>query len=102
METIRRFDSCPRFSVFLTESDSMFLTITCKYEAESKSEIIETFGSQYELTRAHLTQLKNSGAFGPPSKVEMRHLVIGSTIRIPNETENVHEIVEEPVPNIEE
>jgi hypothetical protein len=62
----------------------MFVTITVKAEAESKGELIDTFGQQVNVLRKHFNELQKEGIFGPPDQCEVRYLVIGGQWREPN------------------
>lgn len=61
----------------------MFTTVTVKMEAESKGELVDSFGTQVQTCREHFDSLKKEGVFGPPETVEMRYLVIGASVREP-------------------
>ena len=55
----------------------MFVTVTIKAEAESKGELIDTFGAQVRTLRQHMDALREEGLFGPPEQTELRYLVVG-------------------------
>jgi len=66
----------------------VFITVTIKMEADSRQELIDTFGSHVRQCQAHFEQLREEGAFGLPDKVEMRYLIIGGKWRAPKEQAN--------------
>lgn len=55
----------------------MYCTVTIKMQAQSKGELIDTFGQQVAIARDHFEGLKREGVFGKPENVELRYLVIG-------------------------
>lgn len=63
----------------------MFITVTIKAEAESKGELIDTFGAQVRNLRKHCEALRKEGIFGPEDQCEVRYLIVGGKWREPVE-----------------
>ena len=59
----------------------MYITLTIKAEATSKNELLNTFASKFEQTRAQFTEFKKRGIFGPPANVDLRFMAIGGGFR---------------------
>jgi hypothetical protein len=55
----------------------MQVTITVKLQAQSKGELIDTFGDSVRKYCKHFDVLKKQGTFGMPDDVELRYLVVG-------------------------
>lgn len=71
----------------------MILTITIRMEAESKGELIDTFGSSVGQVKDHFSALREGNVFGPPNKVELRFLIVGGEWR------DLPDVVTTTVPN---
>lgn len=62
-------------------SRTMHVTLTVKLQAESKEELIQTFGSSVQHYRKHVEELRKGSVFGPADSVDVRFLVVGSEWR---------------------
>ena len=63
----------------------MFTTITVRFQAEDRGEMIDSYGSKIADARVQYERLLKSGALGDPEKVAMRFLLIGGRWKEPSD-----------------
>lgn len=61
----------------------MYTTITIRFQAEDRGEMIDSYGSKIADARTHYERLLESGALGDPEKIAMRFLLIGGKWKEP-------------------
>ena len=61
----------------------MFTTITIRFQAEDRGEMIDSYGRKIADARVQYERLLKSGALGDPEKVALRFLLIGGKWKAP-------------------
>ena len=67
----------------------MLTTITIKLAAESKGELIDSFGGHVQAARTHFDQCLQEGIFGDPAKTVIRYLVEGGKVGDESKLDNM-------------
>jgi hypothetical protein len=71
---------------------SVRITVTVKAEAESRGELIDSFGGQFSNMRKHFDSLKTEGVFGDPERVAIRYVAIGGQFNPEEEAQGVPDV----------
>lgn len=58
----------------------MFVTVTIRFEAETRQELIDEFGAKIAIAREHFEELRKEGVFGDPALTALRFILHGGGI----------------------